>query len=397
MQRTSTHYFEGVQWVSKKHAVWPFLARVLTQLGPPILCFVLARSMLHAAALATGNDPSDANAWSRWDSEQYVSIAHKGYELSKCEGIEGYEPDDWCGNDAWLPGYAFLIRLVVQLGHGSFNEAGVMISAGFTLASLLVLWVLFLRAKLSVNNVLVLLLAAFFPGHVYDHAVFPVAQFVFFLMLSLWLYSKRRFAFSGLCALAAAFSYSSGLFLCGAFCLFVLMFERERLFRKPLVELAWPCGGVLLGFSAALALQWSQTGVWNAFFRVQQKYAYSPRLPFELWASNFAHLFRNWPRNGGPNEQTLLVAGLCVLMLVYTFKERVATRLEMLLAAFALVYWLVPIALGGQLSLHRAEATLLPAVPLARRIPWPILGFVVYLAIQLSWLMGRKFFRGTIV
>ena len=379
-----------------KTAIAPYVARLLTLLGPPILCFVASRALLHAAAISTENDPLDANSWSRWDSDQYLSIAQRGYEFSSCAGIEGYDPNDWCGNDAWLPGYSFLIKLVAPLGHLNYPEAGVLVSAAFTFASLLSLWLLFLRAKLTIANGLVLLLAAFFPGHVYGHAVFPIAQFTFFVALSLWLFNRRRYRFAGVCACVAAFSYSSGLFLCGAFCLHALLLERDRPIRM-IKDLTWPCGGVLLGFSSALALQWWQTGVWDAFFRVQAKYAYSPRTPFELWTSNIAHFFEHWPRGASPNDQTLLVACLCILMLGYAFWRRVPTRLDVLLAAFAVIYWVIPIVLGGQLSLYRAEATLLPAVPLARRIPAPILTVLVCLAVRLSWLMGRRFFKGTIM
>lgn len=386
----------GDPGVLEKAAIAPYLARLLAVLAPPLICLVAARAMLFAAAISTDFDPLDANSWVRWDSEQYLSIAMTGYEFRSCAGLENYDPNDWCGNDAWLPGYAYLVKLVRHSGYLNFPEAGVLVSAIFSFATLLTIWLVFLEAKLSVNNVLVLLLAAFFPGHVYGHAVFPIAQFTFFVAWSLWLYSRRQYRFAGLCAAIAAFSYSSGLFLCGAFCLHALLLERDRPLRM-IAQLTWPCGGVLLGFSSALALQWLQTGVWNAFFRVQAKYAYSPRTPFELWTNNITHFFEHWPRGASPNDQTLLVAVLCLLMLGCMFWRRAPTRLDVLLAAFAVVYWVVPIALGGQLSLYRAEATLLPAVPLARRIPWPILTVLVCLAVRLSWLMGRRFFKGTIV
>ena len=380
----------------ERPAVAAHVTRVLTWLGPPFICFLLARAMLHAAALSTENDPFDANTWSRWDSEQYLSIAQTGYVFSSCEGIEGYDPTDWCGNDAWLPGYSFLLKLVANTSHLMYGEAGVLVSAAFAFASLLLIWLLFLKAKLTTNNLLVLLLAAFFPGHVYDHAIFPIAQFAFFVALSLWFYGRRQYRYAGLCAAVAAFSYSSGLFLCGVFCLHALVLERDRPIRM-IKNLAWPCGGGLVGFAGALTLQWWQAGVWDAFFRVQEKYAYSPRMPFELWRSNLAHLLEHWPRGASPNDQTLFVAALCILMLGYALWLYAPTRLDLLLAAFAAIYWVIPIVLGGQLSLYRAEATLLPAVPLARRLPWPILSVLLCLAVRLSWLMGRRFFKGTIM
>jgi hypothetical protein len=66
------------------------------------------------------------------------------------------------------------------------------------------------------------------------------------------------------------------------------------------------------------------------------------------------------------------------------------------LVSFAVVYWLIPLILGGQLSLYRAEATLLPAVPLARRIPWYILLPLLLAALVISRLMATLFFKGAI-
>ena len=380
-----------------KTAAVASVARLLKQVLPPFICFVLSRALLHTAAISTQNDPFEADTWSRWDSYQYISIAATGYGFRSCAGLDGYDPNDWCGNDAWLPGYSYLIKAVTAVTSLTYAEAGISISAAFAFASLLLVWIGFLGATVTPHNVLVLLLAAFFPGHVYDHAVFPIALFTFLVLLSLWLYSRRDFRLAGLCAAAAAFSYSSGLFLCGAFVLQAFVGARGRLREMPLRTLAFPCGGVLLGFSLALLLQWVQTGVWNAFFLVQSKYAYSPRLPFEAWQSSLLLLLTHWPNPDGADAQTIFVAAMCMLMFVYFIKRQSVKRLDVLLMSFTLIYWLVPITLGGKLSLYRAEATLLPGVPLARRVPWPILAALVCIAIRLSWKMARAFFAGRIM
>jgi hypothetical protein len=57
------------------------------------------------------------------------------------------------------------------------------------------------------------------------------------------------------------------------------------------------------------------------------------------------------------------------------------------------MYWLVPLVLGGQLSLYRAEAALLPAVPLALKIRWSWLASLLGTSIVLAWMMARLFFR----
>lgn len=56
----------------------------------------------------------------------------------------------------------------------------------------------------------------------------------------------------------------------------------------------------------------------------------------------------------------------------------------------------VPLTLGGQLSLYRAEATLLPAVALTRKIPWQVLVMMLCGSLVLSRLMGKLFFKSLI-
>jgi hypothetical protein len=370
--------------------------RLFKNLLPPLVAYVLSRAMLHWAAISARHDPFTATAWSRWDSAHYLSIAEKGYEFFSCALMPGYDPKLWCGNCAWLPGYPLLTKLVAGAVHIQHVTAAVWISSAFTIASLLVIWNLFLNAQMSVGNLLSLALAAFFPGHVYDHAVFPISQFAFFELLSLWFYGQQRLALSAVSAAAAAFTYSSGLFLCGVFGLHAVLLDRQKPWLVRVKNVTLPCAGVLVGFSAVLWLQWFQTGHGNAFFLTQGKYAYAPRTPFEAWWKSFTTFLSDYPRIGGPSEQTLLVAGLCLMMLGFLVWRRNPTRLDLTLAAFTVVYWLVPIILGGQLSLYRAEATLLPAIPLARKVPWPILALLVFVAMVISRLMARQFFKGSI-
>ena len=369
---------------------------MLKRIGPPIVAFALARWLLWWAAKRTKTDAFTAEAWSRWDSAHYLSIAEKGYEFFSCAKLPGYDPKLWCGNAAWMPGYPWLIKLVSMFGV-QLVTAGAVLSAIWALLTLILLWNGFLEAELKLINLLTLALAAFFPGHVYDHAVFPVSQFAFFELLALWFYVQRHYAWAGLAGAAAAFTYSSGLFLAGAIGVHILISERRKPYLEVLRQLVLVSGGVALGFLAVLTVQRIQTGAWNAYFMVQGKYAYAFRTPFTAWYEHLYHVTQSFPSIGGQSDQTLFVAGLCTLSIAFLPWRKGLERVDGVLVCVMLVYWLIPLMLGGQLSIYRAEATLLPTVPLVRRMPWPVASVMVGIAYVLARVMAKLFFRSVLV
>jgi len=260
------------------------------------------------------------------------------------------------------------------------------------------LWNLFCNAETSVANLLALGLAAFFPGHIYDHAVFPISLFALLQVAALRCYIDRRFAWAGLLGGLASFTYSSGLFLCGVFAVHMLLSERDRSPREQLRNLVLAPGLVALGFVAVLVLQTIEVGVWNAYFRVQDKYAYALTSPLAALRSNFAIAYAAIPHGTGPCEQTIFVAVLCCLVLGRVLSSGSRSRTDTALSVFVLIYWLTPLMLGGKLSLYRAEATLLPGVvPLAAKLRWPLLGIVLLLAMVLSRLMAKRFFDNALI
>lgn len=154
----------------RKTIVWTCFRRIV----PPLVVFIIARMRLWRSAIFAGADPSDPHAWARWDSGHYLSIASHGYEFISCAKVPGYDPTQHCGNTAWLPGYPLLMRALMAFRLDP-DTAGTLVSATFALGTLLILWNLFLDAEFSPPALLTLLLAAFFPGHVYYHGIFPVA------------------------------------------------------------------------------------------------------------------------------------------------------------------------------------------------------------------------------
>lgn len=368
------------------------------QVAPPLLAFAIVRVMLSLIAKDAGFPPLRGDTWGRWDTAHYSSIAERGYEFFSCSkmGLPGYDPKTWCGNAAWLPGYPLLMRWFAKTGL-SIVDAGALVSAVLCLATLVLIWNLFLKSRFTLKNLLVLGLAAFFPGHVYDHAVFPISLLTVCALLSLHCYIERRFVAAGLFGAAAAFSYSSGLFLGAVLGVHWLFADRSSSLRERARALLAPAG-VAFGFIAMLLYQFSEVHKWKAYFLVQVKYEYAFRMPFVAWHAAWDKAVGEWPTIGGPSQQTLLVAVLCISVLVVVLGHvRELERADAVLIWFMLFYWLVPLMMGGQLSIYRAEATILPAIALFRRLPTWLLIPGLACAIMLSRVMARLFFLNHLV
>jgi hypothetical protein len=77
-------------------------------------------------------------------------------------------------------------------------------------------------------------------------------------------------------------------------------------------------------------------------------------------------------------------------------RRRTAPRADWLIAAWAVVTWLVPHA-QANLSSYRSQAALLPLALLARRLPPVVLFGFVAIAIWLSVPMVQLFLDGKLV
>lgn len=359
------------------------------QLVPPLFAFVLARVSLLVAAARAGEHGLQAQAYSRWDSAHYLSIAERGYEFFSCARLPGYDPSLFCGNVGWLPGLPLLIRTATLL-HIDPVRAGVWIAGSCALLTLILLWNGFLGPKLTTRGLLCLLLAAFFPGFVYEHALFPVSLLALCQVASIKAYEQRRYVLAGLAGACGAFSYSSGVFLSAALGLPLLLSMRPESARARIAEIAAASGITALGFVAFLGLLQLQVDNWRAYFMVQQKYGFGVNGP---WSTLLSHL---QALGAVPNQQTCFVAVLALLLIAAGARSP-RSLLDGVLISFVAVYWLVPLMLGGQLSLYRAEAVLLPSVILARKLPTPVLACIVALAAFIGIRMGGLFFRSILV
>ena len=332
----------------------------MRRLWPPLLALCAARAVSAAAALFAGVNPLRADAWVRWDSNLYLSIAQRGYFLEHCAPGSHYQAFQWCGNTGWFPLYAWLLRLA----------SGALLSLAFEALLLWLVW----RFLLGERSFPALLLAAFFPGSIYQQAVFPISLFLCCAVACLVLCERQQWLAAAGAGALAAMSYPTGFLLAPL-----------ALLRRNLC----PAVGVALGFLAVLAVLRAQTGHWNAYFLAQAKYGFH-FAPLDTLFSRLKPLVNARYRTEASfatAAQTLLVLATVALSLAHF-------RARPLLAGYCLAFWAFPLCVGGHLSLYRAEALLVPAVALLpERARLPLLAA----AVPLSFAISVAFFRGALV
>jgi hypothetical protein len=342
--------------------------------APPLLAFSLARAVSWAVAASLGVDAFAARTWVKWDSGHYLDIARNGYRLFHC-GTSGFGlAEDWCGNTGWMPLYPAVMALARKAGMDD-QLAGFAVSALCHAGALCLVWIAFLESALTARALLVLAAAAFFPGAIYDQALFPISLFTLCAAASIDAAARGRETASGLLGAAAAGAYATGILLAPVLAL------RRRLL-PPLLTAA--------GFFAVLAAQRITVGAWDAFFKAQHKYGHHLHDPLGDLSERVGPL-------DAPALQTIWVLAFMLAVAFVVWRKGPLDARDRLLAGYALIFWLFPLAVGGKVSLYRAESLLLPAAPLLRHLPAWALAVFALAAAALAVPMAELFFRGTLI
>lgn len=365
----------------------------MRQVRVPLFVWGCAAATILITAAALGYDPLDSSTWSRWDSGNYENIARDGYEVFRCED----EPDKWCGDVAWFPAYPWIFGGLHHLGL-PFRGTAVVVSWLFAAGTLVLLWSTFLRRDTTRAVPAGLFFAAFAPGIIYHYAVFPLSMLAFFTVACLWLVYRGRYVHAGIAGAVAALTYPAGVLLAPITALW-LVARRSVPLTEQLVQAAITSGLTLVGFWILVLDQQLETGHWNAFFLVQEKYEalHGSQNPFvTTW-----NVVRGGIEHPGSGIglvvalQTALVTVVLALVVVRAIRER--QRLDSadsLVLIWALTTWVM---LFQAFSIYRGQAALLPVAVLVARLPtklaWPLAAAAAVIAVWLE----RYFLDGTLI
>ena len=378
--------------------------RAAITLGPPILMWAASSAAVLGACLWAGASPWDAEPWVHGDGGLYLAIAKHGYVLYRCGAVT-----DWCGDTGWLPLLPWLAAAVHYLTGLSVVAAGVGVAFLFHAATLVLLWTTFLERRLDFRSLGALAFAAFAPGLVFHETFFPLSLLSFFTVLNLWLLYRGRRVGAGLAGAGAALAYPQGVLLAVTAAVWLLLTQAGPLLSR-LRAIAIVSGLTVAGLGVFLVDQKLEVNAWNSYVLAQEKYQRHFQQPFAQ-LENALHILRQHSpfavtkiipvqtTNGISSvtaDQTVVVALLLLCGLVAVFRRRPVDRLGLLLAIWAVVFWVVP-QLETEVQSYRIEASMVPLALFLPRLPKSLVAVFCVLVVAMSVPLARLQFQGWLV
>jgi len=349
---------------------------------------------------------SAPSTWMRWDSLAFMSIASNGYQFAANSQFFHGHVFPWRGNTQSFPLYPYIVRWI------SFSSAdqpmtAMIAAAVFHLAALCVLWNGWLKRQARSRALLLMWLAAVFPGMIYCHAVSSVSLFVFLSLLILYLMMREKFAWACLFGSLAGATHAAGLFFVPALGFWV--FAKRKHWPGRLLKAWGACASPLAGALAVLVTQHAQTGRWDSAVRLL---AYHRFIPGWSWMRLQQTLYL--PPLYGQTALTLpavflqssLVAVICLLAFLRfaqsdtapaAARSRFNREGQPLILAFILVFWIAPHFSGYWHSFYRNETFLLPALTLLDRVLPIVLMLLALVLTVTAYVMAQQFFLSILV
>ena len=280
-----------------------------------------------------------------------------------------------------------------RLTGADMKLVALIVSQIYAVLSLMLVWNVFLSRR----NLPLLLLCAFAPGTYYFLVIFPMSMTMCFILVTLWAQRQQDYLLALLAGTVAGFTYPSGIWLAGVLAS-ALLFEHWRGRRPP--PRAWVVvAGPVFGFCLVLLEHHLVLGVWNAFFLTEEKYQLGINNPVAGLYQRLANIW-GWKPGWQAGLQSLTAA---VLVLIGTASaaravwRRAEQPGDVAHAVHGLTYWVLPLVIGGGLSLFRSESLLVPAVTRLQRIPRLAVVVLLLAAITIWILMATEFARGDLI
>jgi hypothetical protein len=370
-------------------------------LVPPLALWALSSAAVLGACLWAGGSPWSARPWTHGDAGLYVQIARHGYVLYRSGPY-------WCADTGWFPALPWLAAAVHAVTGLSVVAAGVCVAFLFHGATLVLLWVTFLGRRLSFGAIGALTYAAFTPGLVFHESFFPLSLLAFFTLLHLWLLSRERWVGAGLAGAAAALSYPVGILLALTSAVWLLVQAGPLVTRLRAMLIV--CGVTAAGLGAVLLDLRLEVGRWDAYQLAQRPYNHRLQQPFAQLVDALHILHHHSPlavtkiipvqtTNGITSvtaDETVFVAALLACGLAAILLRRPIDRLGLLVAIWAVGFWVIP-QLESEVQSYRIEASLLPFALFLPRLPRPLVVVFVVLAVAASVPLARLQFQGWLV
>lgn len=365
----------------------------------PLVVYILAKCFIYFIALQ-GNcwDGFGPECWKRWDSALYLQISEQGHTLFHCGPEQGYGvgATEWCGNSGWATLYPLLIFLLHKLSGFSGEISGLILSNVFFLGYLLVAAKLMEVNQFSIRNFILISIAAFCPGNIYFHAIFPISLVAFLISLLFLFLKKENYLSAGIAGFFAVLSYSTGFFLLGVMGLYGMYLwwtQNPKIWHFAFKTFALSCTAII----GLFVYDYLATGHWDALFKVQGKYGHGIQTPWRMFHEHWKLLVSkpftllHW------SEIQNMVMILYVLALsIFTFRK-MPKPFHIFHSLFLFVFWFLPYSISIQVSLYRNAAVLGAGHSATKELPTWLIAVILAICIALSYPLGILFIKSTII
>jgi hypothetical protein len=373
------------------------IATILLSLRLPIFVFLACQFFLVLILKHEYQDYLRSSTWIRWDSGYYIQIAENSYEYFSCAGHFGYpiNAPQMCGNAGWFPGYPLIIKLFSVLPFSAYDVSP-WVSRLMFFMSLILFSKVANVSKLSFKNIVFMLIPAFWFGHIYFNNTFPNSTVLFFMLLAFYSYLNEKKWILYFSCIMASMSYPTGILVSGVVTITMFLSSDEKLLKRGKTMLPAVFGFV--GLALFFAYLQYDVGDWSAFLDIQKKYnhgIYNPLLNIGVKFSGFSFDFSD-----GKNSilmQSALILLLYFITTAYFFIRKLyRIKLFLLSYIFFTVYLVFPWVVGGDISMYRSEAILLPACLLYKDVNTKINLIFVAVLIAQGAMMGHWFFNNVL-
>ncbi len=346
----------------------------------------------------TGENYFNNSNWRHYDSDHYLSIATRGYELFPCPDTDiTKDYIEFCGNTGWFPGYPGFIRVFTWFGFDAEYIAGLISRIFYFFNIYLVLLICNYNNK-DHRQWLIAFIAALFFGFIYYHSIHPISMVVFFSLAAFLSAEKKNHLFTLLFCLLPAMYYPSG-FLTGASIGIYILLKKETIITK-IRQAIWPATGTALGIAAVFGIYKYSVNDWNAFHTHQHKHFHE----YNNIISNLYNWILNCPYlHKGEIRifiyiQSVTVICFFILLSIRFFRKKMYTESTF---RWSYIHFLLNFTLlwsiGGVMSFYRSEALMLPAILLMKDFSGKELILVLVSLIAIGIPMCYLYFESVLV
>lgn len=290
-----------------------------------------------------------------------------------------------------------------MLLHMDLGIIGFALAHAFGVLLFVSVWALLLGRRTDDTSIWACLLLGVFPGAIYFDAVFPMSLAALLTVFLIYSAANTRKPAAAVCAFLLPMAYSTGwLVVAGVWAGLLIAQWRFEKGRRQLGK-SWihilPVLGVA-GIVCTFFMMWKDTGLWNLFFRTQASFQRNAPPPFSgiLYTWWRGLQVWEWDLHRADEILVLLTCLMMFLILRDCWQRRTVLRtIDIVVLAVTFGIWILPMTMGNYPSYYRAYTLLLPIALLFPNLHTIWRKFFVCTFTVLSVLVGRLFFRGTIM